>query len=61
MKVTSSCGIFKTIYHNSSYVLLFGKEKTLNVLKYLYNNNLSLKKVPSFFKLDPPRSTAPMT
>ena len=27
MKVTSSCGIFKTTYHNDSYLLLFGKRK----------------------------------
>ena len=27
MKVTSSSRIFKTIYHNGSYFLLFGKRK----------------------------------
>ena len=26
MKLTRSSGIFKTIYHNGSYLLLFGKD-----------------------------------
>ena len=26
MKITSSPGIYKTIYHNSSYLLLLGKK-----------------------------------
>ena len=28
MKVTSSSGIFKTVYHNGSYLLLFGERNS---------------------------------
>ena len=30
MKVTSSCEVFKTVYHNRSYLLLFGKKRLQN-------------------------------
>ena len=30
IKITSSFGIFKTIYHDGSYLLLFGKRKLQN-------------------------------
>ena len=30
MKITSSSGIYKTVHHNGSYVLLFGKKKLLS-------------------------------
>ena len=31
MKVTGSFAVFKTVYHNRSYLLLFGKKKSQNV------------------------------
>lgn len=34
LKITSSARIYKTTYLNGSYVLLFGKRKLLQVLKF---------------------------
>lgn len=31
MKITVSCGIYKTKYHNGSYLLSFGKRKLLSL------------------------------
>ena len=30
IKITGNSGIYKTIYHNGSYLLLFGKKKLLS-------------------------------
>ena len=38
MKITSRSGVFKTMYHNGSYLLLFRKENLKN-LKFHVNNS----------------------
>ena len=47
-KITSSSGIFKTIYDSSCYSLLFGKQKC-KFLKYQLNNSSYFEVCTSLF------------
>ena len=47
METTTSSGILKTIYHNSSYLLLFGKRK-------LQSFEILLEEIPHTLKQAPP-------
>ena len=44
MKITSSSGIFTTIYHNDSYLLLFGKRKLHSLKSQRGNSWIQLAK-----------------
>ena len=50
MKVTSSSGIYKTIYHNGIYLLLFGK-KNNKVLVFHVNKSSYFKISASLFNV----------
>ena len=52
MKITSRFGVFNTMYHNGSYLLLF-IEENLKILKFHVNNSFYFEISVSLFYAPP--------
>ena len=52
MKITSRFGVFNTMYHNGSYLVLFRKEN-LKILKFHVNNSFYFEISASLFQAQP--------